>query len=119
MYDLYRNVSRGKRKKFVKVEPYQGDWRGFPCDGVWIVQARPNGHSSQCVLRIGELQDAYPFVQMAQNVEDLASFILRWRDEQIKKTGKYENGKLVSYTEPCTSDFAKDILKFLATLSKK
>jgi hypothetical protein len=119
MNELYIKIpSRPGHHKYKKLEPYEADWRGFPCDGVWIVQTRPGCTSSQCVLKIGELQEAYPFLQMAQNVDDLACFISHWYEEQKQKTGKYENGKLVSYTIPCYTDFARDILKFLATLIK-
>ena len=114
-YDLYEKV----KGKYKKLEPYQADWRGFPCDGIWLVQTRPGCKSSECILKIGELQDAYPFIQMAQNQSDLAAFIGHWYEEQKQKTGKYDNkGNLISYTVPSNSEFAHAILKFLAELLK-
>ena len=116
---LYRRTKTpAGRVKYEKVP--HSDWRGFPCDGVWVVQKVSYGHSSQCVLKIGELQTAYPFVQMAHNLDDLACFIMHWYDDQKRKTGEYDDkGNLISYTIPSYTEMARDILKFLAELSNK
>lgn len=101
---LYRKVETySGHWKYEKLQPYQCDWRGFPCDGIWLVQSQPGAVSSQCILKIGELKELYPYAQMAQNVNELANFLV-------------ERGRANKVSTP--SDFAEEILKFLASLGK-
>lgn len=111
---LYEKIG----KRYYKI-PFS-DFMGFPCDGVFLVWRNEEKSGGECILQIGELPKLYPFANMAMAREDLANFLVKYDEEQIKKTGQYdEKGKLVRYTNPSATDFAGDILKFLAELSEK
>lgn len=105
-----------KNRRYVRLDKHPYDFQGFPCDGIWLVQSRPNGRSSECILKLGELPALFPFASMAIAKQDLANFIVRWYDEQKEKTSCFDNkGNLTQYSIPSPSDFAQDILKFLAS----
>ena len=90
-------------------------WGGFPRDGIWLVQSKPNCVSSECILQVGELPKLYPFANMAPVCTELANFIGEWYESQKQNNPIYDKGgKLIQYSVKSNFDFAKDILKFLA-----
>ena len=108
-------------KRYQKL-PY-GDWRGFPCDGIFIVTTpKSKGYKGvsgySCILKVGELPDLYPFAQMAVSIDDLAGFLGKWHEDQKKNNPIYKDDKLIGWTVKSNGEFAKDILKFLATYGK-
>lgn len=90
-------------KKGRRYEPvgFSDGWFGFPSDGIWLVQTKPSVKSSQCILKLGELPELYPFAQMMVAADDLTDFII-----------EKQQGYAIS-----ASEFAKEILKFLTELS--
>jgi len=60
---------------------YSDGWRGFPAEGVWIVQRKDGVHSSECILKIGEVQDLQPTANLILGYkEELVNFILRQQE---------------------------------------
>jgi hypothetical protein len=98
---------RKQGRKYIKVG-FSDGFTGFPTDGVWLVQAKPGRHSSECLLKLGELPELYPFIQMAMAKDDLIKFLAQ-KEEDYRKAG----------TRGTLDDRAKDILKFLSTLNTK
>lgn len=62
---LYKKVGR-------KYDPigYSDGFTGFPSDGIWLVQTKPGCKSSECILKIGELQNLHPYVDLFYGYED-------------------------------------------------
>jgi hypothetical protein len=65
-------IKRGR--KYTPLGPYE--WHGFPADGVWLVQVRPGHKSEELILKLGDLQELYPFAQMMVSKDDLVKVIL-------------------------------------------
>lgn len=91
----------------------------FLCDGIWLVQTLENGHKEQRIQMLGEIGPVFPYAQMMQDSDDLASFIRLWngakRSNEIEKHAKAQTpiDQLVM-TIPSVSEQASDTLKFLA-----
>lgn len=34
-------------------------FRGFPCDGLWLVQTKPNSHGSKCIMQLQDADDVH------------------------------------------------------------
>lgn len=119
MKSIYEKVGKRYRKL-----PWS-DWHGFPCDGIFLVttpdskgEKYKNASGYSCILKVGELPDLYPFAQMAVSKDELANFIGKWREEQKENNPQHDKkGNLISWTVKSNSDFAGDILKFLASLN--
>lgn len=104
-----------KGKRYIKASIPRSDFGGFPTDGVWLVQTKPNCKSSSCILKIGDMPSLYPFANMMLQQDELATFLRTYRDDFIAKTGVYNDKKeLVGWTEPSASDQAAAIMGFLA-----
>jgi hypothetical protein len=82
-------------------------------NGIWLVQEEPTNKSKQLILKIGELKELYPYAQMAQDLNELASFLCYWKNSKVKETIVNRNGE-ITYTLGSATEQAEDILKFLA-----
>lgn len=54
-------IKQGRRYKPLG---YSDGWTGFPADGVWLVKQEDGMHSSDCLLRLGEVQDLHPTIDL-------------------------------------------------------
>ena len=68
---VYRKVGR----RYIPIGPLESNW--FPADGIWLVQIKPGRTSQECVLRLGELPDLYPYVQLAMDRDEIVDIIAR------------------------------------------
>lgn len=66
---VYKKVGR----RYVPIG-YSDGWAGFPADGIWVVQTTPERKSMECMMRIGEVQDLRPTLDM----------LVGYRDEIVK-----------------------------------
>ena len=66
---VYKKVGR----RYVPIG-YSDGWAGFPADGIWVVQTTPGRKSMECMIRIGEVQDLRPTLDM----------LVGYRDEIVK-----------------------------------
>ena len=62
---VYKKLGR----KYVPVG-YSDGFTGFPCDGIWLVQTKPGSKSTECMMRIGEVQDMRPTLDMLIGYKD-------------------------------------------------
>jgi hypothetical protein len=51
------------------------DYCWFPTDGIWLVQITPYSTSKECVLKLGELPELYPYIQLMMDKKELTSYI--------------------------------------------
>lgn len=56
---VYKKVGR----KYVPIG-YSDGWTGFPADGIWVVQTKPGHKSSECMLKIDEVENMRPTIDM-------------------------------------------------------
>lgn len=111
MSDSHFYIKEGRKFKKVFETPR------LYSDGVWLVQTTEYGKSSQCILKLGELKELYPYAQMAADIDDLASFIVSsCLNRELKTLTKNADGSY-TYTYGSGAEQAKEILKFLS-LSK-
>jgi hypothetical protein len=61
---IYKKVG----KKYIPVG-YSDGWSGFPSDGIWIVQTKPGSKSSECIMKIGELENLHPYIDLFYGYE--------------------------------------------------
>jgi len=54
------------KKRGRRYEPvgYSDGFIGFPTEGIWLVQKGDSKKSEECIMRIGELQDLRPAVDL-------------------------------------------------------
>lgn len=86
----YKKIGR----KYVPIG-YSDGWIGFPSDGIWIVSTKDGCKSSECILKIGEVESMQPAVNL----------ILGYRDKIIKFLS--EN----TMTNESRYDFATRLIK--------
>jgi len=62
---VYKKVGR----KYVPIG-YSDGWSGFPSDGIWIVQTKPGVKSSECIMKLGELENFQPAINLILGYKD-------------------------------------------------
>jgi len=92
---VYKKVGR----KYVPIG-YSDGWSGFPSDGIWIVQSKPGVKSSECIMKIGELENMQPAINL----------ILGYKDKLIKYLISEMNKDLVIY-DKSVNEFVTKMLK--------
>ena len=76
---VYKKVGR----KYVPIG-YSDGWSGFPADGIWVVQTKPGHNSSECMMKIGEVQDMRPTLDMLIGYrDDIVKYLMENRLEGI------------------------------------
>lgn len=80
---------------------YSDGWTGFPAEGVWIVQQKDGVHSSECILKIGEVQDLQP----------TANLILGYKEELIKFIAKECEAENINIYNISINEFVLKMLK--------
>jgi len=94
---MKEQVYKKKGRKYIPIG-YSDGWSGFPADGVWIVQKGDGVKSSECIMRIGELQDMQP----------AANLILEYKD---KITNYLYESKYIEVYNKSYNEFVLDMLK--------
>jgi len=101
---VYKKVGR----RYVPIG-YSDGWTGFPAEGVWIVKKGDGIHSSECVLRLGELQDLQPAINLILGYkEELLKFFVQQRDEEK-----------IFLQNISVNDFVLEMLKFISDEKRK
>lgn len=96
---MSNSIYKKEKGKYVPVAP--GEWNGFPCDGLWLVQYKPNLKSSECVIKVDELDSIKP----------AAGMILEYKDKIINfLKQEMEEGNLHLYNISL-GDFSSKLLK--------
>ena len=62
---VYKKVGR----KYVPIG-YSDGWTGFPSDGLWLVQQKDAHKSSECIIKIDELENIKPAVNLILEYKD-------------------------------------------------
>lgn len=81
-------------------------------EGIWLV--KDNGNSSQQIAKLGDLIDAFPYAQMAIDIDVLANFIRTKFNQYFSDSLQLTKDGGIRYYLPSVTDMAKDILKFLS-----
>lgn len=96
---VYKKVGR----KYVPIG-YSDGWSGFPTDGIWLVQGKDGHHSSECIMKIGDLESMQP----------AANLILGYKEKILDYLSNYHenNSKsMFSLYGISMNDFVLDMLK--------
>lgn len=62
---IYKKVGR----KYIPVG-YSDGWSGFPTEGIWLVQNKPGCKSSECIIKIDELESMKPAINLILGYKD-------------------------------------------------
>lgn len=90
---VYKKVGR----RYVPVG-YSDGWIGFPSDGIWIVESKPGHKSEECMLKIGEVQDMRPTIDMLIGYrDDILKYLMNNRLEGISPK-EYVNNMIKQIT---------------------
>ena len=75
------NVYRKVKNRYVPVGKL--DWHGFPSDGVWLVQYKPSVKSSECIMKMGEVDsfDLKTLVTLSKKKDDVLRAVIKMQDE--------------------------------------
>ena len=95
---MTEQVYKKRGRRYVPVG-YSDGWKGFPSEGVWIVKNKHGGKSSECIMKMGELEQMRP----------AADLILEYKDEILDymRTHTREGVSLNDYV----NDMLKEITK--------
>jgi len=63
---LYRKTKKGKYKKIGVAD----EWKGFPTDGFWLVKTKPGNKSSECIIKVDELDNLHPTADLIHEYKD-------------------------------------------------
>lgn len=78
---MSEQVYKKKGRRYIPIGP--ADWTGFPTDGIWLVQSKPGVKSSECIIKVDELDSIHLAVDLIFEYQDkLTKFIA---DEVMKK----------------------------------
>lgn len=91
---VYKKVGR----RYVPIG-YSDGWSEFPTDGIWLVQSKDGHHSSECIMKIGDLESMQPATNL----------ILGYKEKILKYIMDNDNRILVSGIT--RNDFVLDMLK--------
>ena len=100
---MNEQVYKKKGKRYIPIG-YSNGFTGFPVDGIWIVQTKDRGKSSECMMRIGELQDMQPAINL----------ILGYKEKIMKYISDYNSKSSnsgISLHGVSLNDFVLDMLK--------
>jgi hypothetical protein len=98
-------VYKKKGKRYIPIG--YSDWHGFPTDGIWLVQHKPGVKSSECIIKVEELDSIHPAVDLIFEYKDkITNFI---QDELEKEDSDLKLYNISSY------DF---VMKMLKEISK-
>ena len=98
---MNEQVYKKVKNKYIPIG-YSDGWSGFPSDGIWIVQTKPGSKSSECIMKLGELENFQPAINL----------ILSYKDKIINYLSERDKCKLTNETY---HDF---VLKMLKEISK-
>ncbi len=71
-----------KGRRYHPVGPRDG-FTGFPSDGIWLVQQKVGALSSECVLKLGELEHMGPAVNLIIGYQDrINRFLMEASDRE-------------------------------------
>ena len=70
---VYKKVGR----KYIPIG-YSDGWTGFPSDGIWLVQTKPGSKSSECIMKLGEVENFQPTINLILGYRDK---LLQFMDE--------------------------------------
>ena len=80
---MKEQLYKKKGRKYIPIG-YSDGWSGFPADGVWIVQQKDGCKSSECIMRIGEVQDLQPTCNMILGYKDeITNYLHESKDAHI------------------------------------
>jgi len=85
---MNEQVYKKKGRKYIPIG-YSDGFTGFPTDGFWLVQQKDGSKSSECIIKIDELESLRP----------AADLILEYKNKIIRYLAESENCKVynVSY----------------------
>lgn len=66
---MNEQVFKKRGRRYVPIG-YSDGFTGFPADGIWLVIQEDGKKSSECIMRIGEMQDLRPTVDLIANHRD-------------------------------------------------
>lgn len=48
---------------------------GFPADGIWLVQTKEGGSSSRLIMKVGELLDPKPLIELEMHRDEIVNVV--------------------------------------------
>lgn len=94
---MKEQVYKKKGRKYIPIG-YSDGWSGFPSDGLWLVQTKPGFTSSECIIKIDELESIKP----------AANLILEYKGKIIKYLQESDHINMQGISP---GDFVLDLLK--------
>ena len=104
MQQYYKKQGR----KYIPVG-YNDGFQGFPSEGIWMVKKGDGLHSSECIIRLGELQDMQP----------AANLILGYKQKIIDFLLKESDNNNLHVFNKTLNEFTLQMLKEITKNDKK
>ena len=102
---MKEQVYKKKGRRYIPLG-YSDGWSGFPTDGVWIVQQKDGCKSSECIMKLGELQDMQPAVNLILEYKDKITNYL-YKNEDVHIYNKTYNEFVLEMLKEITKDETK------------
>ena len=94
---MNEQVYKKKGRKYMPIG-FSDGWSGFPTDGFWLVNSTDGNKSSECIIKIDELE----------NLKPATNLILEYKQKMIDYISKNENITIYNLS---LNEFVKDMLK--------
>ena len=94
---MNEQVYKKKGRKYIPIG-FSDGWSGFPTDGFWLVNSTDGNKSSECIIKIDELE----------NLKPATNLILEYKQKMIDYISKNENITIYNLS---LNEFVKDMLK--------
>lgn len=95
---MTEQVYKKVKNRYVPIG-YSDGWSGFPTDGIWLVQTKPGHKSSECIMKIGDIESMQPTANLILGYKDkIIKFI---QNNEVKNESPYDlvNRMLIEITK--------------------
>lgn len=97
---MNEQVYKKKGRRYYPIG-YSDGFTGFPMEGIWYVQNGDGRKSEECMMRLGEIQDLHPTIDLlVEHRDKIVEFLF----------DRIEKGQLSVYNITM-NDFVADMLK--------
>lgn len=95
---MNEQLYRKKGRRYIPIG-YEDGWSGFPSEGIWLVTNGDGVDSSECIIKLGDVESLHPAVNLIYYYKDKIVKYLREYDTSGISLNEYVLRMLTKITE--------------------
>lgn len=95
---MTEQVYKKVKNRYVPIG-YSDGWSGFPSDGIWIVQTKPRCKSSECIMKIGDIESMQPAANLILGYKDKILNFIQKNKVENESANDLVNRMLIEITK--------------------